>query len=47
MIGIIQGTPVVLAASVARDVLVIHPSIVVARFLTDLHSRLVRLDDGR
>jgi hypothetical protein len=40
MCGIVPEQPVLLAALVAQDLLVIHPASTVGRLLTDLHTRL-------
>lgn len=40
MCGIVPGPPVVLAASEPQDLLVIHPALVVARLLSEYHTRV-------
>jgi len=46
MCGIAAGQPVVLAASVPQNVLVVYPACVVARLLDEFHARLARAPDG-
>jgi hypothetical protein len=41
MCGIMPGQPLLLAALVAHDLLVIHPASTVARLLTDLHGQVI------
>jgi hypothetical protein len=41
MSGVVPGQPLLLAALVAHDLLVIHPAGAVARLLTDLHAQVI------
>lgn len=41
MCAIVPGQPLLLAALVAHDLLVIHPACTVARLLTDLHAQVI------
>ncbi|HEX5539979.1 MAG TPA: hypothetical protein VFX60_00175 [Micromonospora sp.] len=42
MCAIAPGQPLLLAALVAHDLLVIHPASTVTRLLTDLHAQVIR-----
>ncbi|MGH3712477.1 MAG: hypothetical protein ACRDT4_03310 [Micromonosporaceae bacterium] len=46
MCGLPPGVPVLLAASPAQNVLVLHPASAVARLLVEHHARLAGGDDG-
>ncbi|WP_203862905.1 hypothetical protein [Plantactinospora mayteni] len=41
MCAIVPGQPLLLAALVAHDLLVIHPASTVTRLLADLHARAI------
>jgi hypothetical protein len=47
MCRIEPGQPVLLAAFITHDLLVVHPVSTVARFLTDLHRQLAGGDNDR